>query len=148
MPCEQFCRNLTLRPDVEIVNRALQPSSLDYTNILIAFAVVLVGWVALSTVRLSVMQRSAALMGAIIYAAVTWRAPGLIASALVLLLAFGSGRRALTGFALFALVAYLSTYYYQMHMTLATKSMVLALSGASLLVMWWGHRTYFNGERA
>ena len=126
-------------------NAPWMPFSL-YTSI--AFAMVLVGWVALSTGRLPVMQRTAALMGAIIYAAVTWRAPGLIASALVLLLAFGSGRRALTGFALFALVAYLSTYYYQMHMTLATKSMVLALSGASLLVMWWGHRTYFNGERA
>ena len=93
-------------------------------------------------------QRSAAILAVIIYAAVTWRAPGLIASALVLLVAFGSGRRALTAFSLVALVAYLSTYYYQMQMTLATKSMVLALSGASLLVMWWVHRSYFAGEEA
>ena len=36
----------------------------------------------------------------------------------------------------------------QVHMTLMAKSMVLALSGASLLVMWWLHRTYFAGEAA
>ena len=114
----------------------------------IVFAVALLAWAVLSTTRLAMAQRSAAILAVIIYAAVTWRAPGLIASALVLLVAFGSGRRALTAFSLVALVAYLSTYYYQMQMTLATKSMVLALSGASLLVMWWVHRSYFAGEEA
>ena len=114
----------------------------------IVFAVALVAWAVLNTTRLAMAQRTAAVLAVIIYAAVTWRAPGLMASALVLLVAFGSGRRALTAFSLVALVAYLSTYYYQMQMTLATKSTVLALSGASLLVMWWVHRTYFAGEAA
>ena len=112
------------------------------------FAAALTVWTALNTARLPMVTRSAAVLGAIVYGAVTWRAPGLIAAVLVLLVAFASGRRALTAFSLVALVAYLSTYYYQMQLTLATKSMVLALSGASLLVMWWGHRTYFSGERA
>ena len=114
----------------------------------VVFAAALTVWTALNTARLPMVTRSAAVLGAIVYGAVTWRAPGLIAAVLVLLVAFASGRRALTAFSLVALVAYLSTYYYQMQLTLATKSMVLALSGASLLVMWRGHRTYFNGERA
>ena len=114
----------------------------------VVFAAALTVWTALNTARLPMVTRSAAVLGAIVYGAVTWRAPGLIAAVLVLLVAFASGRRALTAFSLVALVAYLSTYYYQMQLTLATKSMVLALSGASLLVMWWVHRTYFNGERA
>lgn len=114
----------------------------------IVFTAALLAWAVLNTNRLAMAQRTAAILAVIIYAAVTWRAPGLIASALVLLVAFGSGRRALSAFSLLALVAYLSTYYYQMQMTLATKSMVLALSGASLLVMWWVHRSYFAGETA
>ena len=114
----------------------------------VVFAVALTVWTALKTARLTLVTRSAAVLAAIIYGAVTWRAPGLIVSVLVLLVAFASGRRALTAFSLVALVAYLSTYYYQMQLTLATKSMVLALSGASLLVMWWVHRTYFSGECA
>ena len=114
----------------------------------VVFALGLTVWVALNTARLAMPTRSAAILAAIVYGAVTWRAPGLIAAVLVMLVAFASGRRALTAFSLVALVAYLSTYYYQMQLTLATKSMVLALSGASLLVMWWVHRTYFNGERA
>ena len=114
----------------------------------VVFAVALAVWTALNTARLTIPTRSAAILAAIVYGAVTWRAPGLIAAVLVMLVAFASGRRALTAFSLVALVAYLSTYYYQMQLTLATKSMVLALSGASLLVMWWGHRTYFSGERA
>lgn len=117
-------------------------------NSAIVFAVALVGWVVLNTGRLAMVPRSAAVLAAIVYGAVTWHAPGLIASALVLLVAFGSGRRALTAFGLVALVAYLSIFYYQMQMTLATKSMVLALSGASLMVMWWVHSRYFAEEAA
>ncbi len=114
----------------------------------VVFALGLAVWTALNTARLASVSRSAAVLAAIVYGAVTWRAPGLIASVLVLLVAFASGRRALTAFSLVALVAYLSTYYYQMDLTLATKSMVLALSGASLMVMWWVHRNYFSGEGA
>ena len=112
------------------------------------FSVALVAWVVLNTSRVATVPRIAAVLAALVYVAVTWRAPGLITSVLVLLVAFGSGRRALTAFALVALLAYLSTFYYQKHMTLMAKSMVLALSGASLLVMWWVHRTYFAGEAA
>ena len=114
----------------------------------VVFSVALVAWVALNTSRVATVPRIAAVLAALVYVAVTWRAPGLIASVLVLLVAFGSGRRALTAFALLALLAYLSAFYYQMHMTLMAKSMVLALSAACLLVMWWVHRTYFAGEAA
>ena len=114
----------------------------------LVFSVALVAWVVLHTSRVATVPRIAAVLAAVVYVAATWRAPGLIASVLVVLVAFGSGRRALTAFALVALLAYLSTFYYQMHMTLMAKSMVLALSGASLLVMWWLHRIYFAGEVA
>ena len=112
----------------------------------VVFTMALVAWVVLNTSRVAMVPRIAAVLAAVVYVVVTWRAPGLIASVLVVLVAFGSGRRALTAFALVALLAYLSTFYYQMHMTLMAKSMVLALSGASLLVMWWVHRTYFAKE--
>ncbi|MBL8523275.1 MAG: DUF4401 domain-containing protein, partial [Betaproteobacteria bacterium] len=88
----------------------------------------------------------AALIAAVVFIAVSWRAPGLIASTLVLLAAFATGRRALTGLALLALPAWLVAYYYQMSLTLLAKSGVLTLTGAALIAMWWVHRRWFSRE--
>ena len=112
----------------------------------VAFGIALLAWVWLSAKQLPALSRGAALAAAIAFVAVSWRAPGLLASALVLLASFAAGRRALTALALVAMVAYLSAYYYQMSMTLLAKSGVLALTGAVLLVLWWVQRQFFSKE--
>jgi Domain of unknown function (DUF4401) len=114
----------------------------------IAFGIALLVWVFLASANLSSVSRGAALAGTVAFVAVSWRAPGLIASALVLLASFAAGRRTLTGLGLLAMVAYLSAYYYQMSLTLLGKSGVLALTGAVLLVLWWVHRQFFSTEAA
>lgn len=114
----------------------------------IAFGVALLVWVAHATKHLPTTSRGAALAAALAFAAVAWRAPGLIATSLVLLASFAAGRRTLTALAMLALMGYLSTYYYQMSLTLLMKAGVLALTGGVLLVLWWLHRQYFSVEAA
>ncbi len=114
----------------------------------IAFGIVLMVWVAQASRHLPTMSRGAALAAALAFAAVAWRAPGLIATALVLLASFAAGRRTLTALAMVAMLGYLSAYYYQMSLTLLVKAGVLALTGAVLLVLWWVHRQYFSAEAA
>lgn len=114
----------------------------------LAFALSLLLWIALATRGAATGARVAAFAAAVAFAAAAWRAPGLLACALVLLASFSSGRRALTGLAMVALIGYLSTYYYQMNLTLALKSAVLAASACVLLVCWWVHRRYFYAEAA
>lgn len=60
-------------------------------------------------------------------------APGLATALLILLLGFTTGNRILMGLGLFALLGFLSHYYYQLQTTLLVKSMVLAASGGILL---------------
>lgn len=112
----------------------------------LAFAASLVLWVALAARGLAAGPRSAALLATIAFCVASWRAPGLAACALVLFVSFARGRRTMTGLSLVALVGYLSTYYYQMEITLALKSAVLAATGGVLLVSWWVHRQYFSEE--
>jgi hypothetical protein len=73
-------------------------------------------------------------------------APGIAASALVLLAAFHTGRRAMTGIALFSLIAYIGTYYYQTDVTLLKKSIALAGTGALLIGAWAVHRHHFKEQ--
>jgi uncharacterized membrane protein len=114
----------------------------------VAFGIALLVWVFLASRHLPSLSRGAALGATLAFVAVSWRAPGLIASALVLLASFAAGRRTLTALGLLAMVAYLSAYYYQMSMTLLEKSGVLALTGSVLLVLWWAHRQFFSKEAA
>ncbi|MBC8160677.1 MAG: DUF4401 domain-containing protein [Roseiflexaceae bacterium] len=114
----------------------------------IAFGIALMVWVVSATKHLPLNSRGAALGAALAFAAVAWRAPGLIATSLVLLASFAASRRTLTALAMLALMGYLSTYYYPMSLTLLVKAGVLALTGAVLLVLWWVHRQYFSSEAA
>ncbi|HEU0120470.1 MAG TPA: DUF4401 domain-containing protein [Bryobacteraceae bacterium] len=64
-------------------------------------------------------------------------APGISASLLVTTLGFASGRRTAIGLGLFAFVAYLGNFYYQLQVTLLVKSIVLSGTGVALLILWY-----------
>lgn len=70
--------------------------------------------------------------------AVSFPTHRLAAAALILILGFAGGNRVLFGLGLLALASFLSHYYYQMRETLLIKSMILAATGALLLVARWG----------
>lgn len=65
------------------------------------------------------------------------RAPGLIGALIVLLLGFRRGNPLLLGMALLFLALFLSAYYYHLALSLLLKSIVLASSGAVLLLLRW-----------
>jgi len=75
-----------------------------------------------------------AMAAAVLVGAVSLVAPGLATAMLILLLGFTTGNRILMGLGLFALLGFLSHYYYQLQTTLLVKSMVLAASGGVLLI--------------
>ncbi len=79
----------------------------------------------------------ASLCSVFLVAALSFATPGLTTAWLVLLLGFAIGNRLLMGLGLLALVAFISHYYYQLHHTLLFKSLVLALTGGTLLLMHW-----------
>ncbi|QIF04625.1 DUF4401 domain-containing protein [Roseimicrobium sp. ORNL1] len=85
----------------------------------------------------------AALALAIVLALASIKAPGLAPGALILLLGFANGNRVLTGLGVLALLAYLSYYYYALHITLLEKSVIMMLTGTALLGLrfashhWW-----------
>ncbi|MGH8673886.1 MAG: DUF4401 domain-containing protein, partial [Burkholderiales bacterium] len=79
-------------------------------------------------------QGKIALVGAIILAVATLKAPGIGPAAAVLVIGFANGNRILAGLGIFALLGYLSHYYYSMQITLLEKSAVLACTGVALLV--------------
>lgn len=70
--------------------------------------------------------------------AVSFPTHGLAAAALILILGFAGGNRVLFGLGLLAVASFLSHYYYQMRETLLVKSMILAATGALLLLARWG----------
>jgi len=75
-------------------------------------------------------------------------APGVAAAVLILVLGFANGNRVLMGLGLLALAAYLSHFYYQLHLTLLVKSMVLAATGTALLAIRWSVGRFVPEERA
>jgi hypothetical protein len=76
----------------------------------------------------------AAILAAIVIGALSLVAPGIATAMLILLVGFAVGNRILMGLGLFALLVFLSHYYYQLQTTLLVKSAVLAASGAVLLI--------------
>ena len=85
-------------------------------------------------VPLDSAQGKIAVIGAIILAAATLKAPGLGPATAVLVIGFANGNRVLAGLGIIALLGYLSHYYYSLQITLLEKSMVLASTGIALLV--------------
>ena len=75
-----------------------------------------------------------ALVAALAITLSSFKAPGIIAGLVIVLLGYANGNRVLTGLGIFALIAYLSHYYYQLETTLLIKSAVLVATGMVLLV--------------
>lgn len=75
----------------------------------------------------------AALAAAALVSLASFAAHGLDTALLILLLGFAAGNRVLAGLGLFALLAFLSHYYWRMDATLLVKSMMLASTGLLLL---------------
>jgi hypothetical protein len=74
-----------------------------------------------------------ALIGAVIIAALSFKAPGILTGLIIIILGFANGNRVLCGFGIFSLLVYLSQYYYMMQQTLLTKSGILFATGAAML---------------
>jgi uncharacterized protein DUF4401 len=81
-------------------------------------------------------QGKVALIGAIIVAVATLKAPGIGPAVAVLVIGFANGNRILAGLGILALLGYLSHYYYSLQLTLLEKSGVLASTGIALLAAW------------
>jgi uncharacterized protein DUF4401 len=96
-------------------------------------AIALVLFAAGAGVRASVGERALAAACAAAFAALAWPAPGVIASALVLLAGFRVASLPQMFLAAAAGLAYLSQYYYFLPVSLLEKSKTLAIVGAALL---------------
>ena len=83
------------------------------------------------------------LAGALILGAVSLKAPGFGPAAAILIIGYANADRVLAGLGLFALLGYLSHYYYSLQATLLEKSGLLAAAGVALLLArlalqyWW-----------
>ena len=100
-------------------------------------AIVFVGTVALLLARGGVRRGGRVELltqgGAVAFAVAAWQVPGVVVSALVVIVAFASGRRALIGIGLVAIVVSLGYYSYSLQATLIAKSLSLMAAGAVLL---------------
>jgi hypothetical protein len=74
-----------------------------------------------------------AMAAAVAVALTSFTAPGVVTALSVVLLGHANGNRVLTGFGIFAFIAYVGAYYYQMDTTLLVKSGALAATGVVLL---------------
>ena len=69
--------------------------------------------------------------------AASFRAPGIAAGLMIVLLGFANGNRVLAGLGIASLLVYVSSYYYLLDATLLLKSAVLAATGGALLGARW-----------
>lgn len=96
-------------------------------------------------VELTSTPGMAALAAAVVLALISQQATGLAVAWTLILLGFANGHRVLLGLGLCAFWAYLSRYYYFLHLSLLDKSYLLIMTGLFLLVLrtlgkkWWGH---------
>lgn len=90
--------------------------------------------------------RLVTLGAALLIVVAAWRAPGLIASAAVLLAVFHACHRAWVALALLAALLYLGEFYYSLHATLLVKSGALAATGLVLLGMRRGLRLWWRAQ--
>ena len=75
----------------------------------------------------------AALIAALAIAITSYKAPGIAAGLVIVLLGYANANRVLAGLGVFSLIAYLSLYYYQLQATLLVKSASLVATGIVLL---------------
>jgi len=113
----------------------------------IASLVVLV-WAVLMLLRreglaLASGQGRIALAGAVILGLASIKAPGVGPAAAILIVGYANADRVLAGLGIFALLGYLSHYYYSLQASLLEKSGLLVAAGIALLVArlamrrWW-----------
>ncbi len=76
----------------------------------------------------------ASLFAAATIAIVSYKAPGIAAGLVIVLLGYANANRVLGGLGVFSLIAYLALYYYQLQTTLLVKSASLMATGIVLLV--------------
>jgi uncharacterized membrane protein len=96
-------------------------------------------WVVATLLKrenLSLSSRSGrlALVGALILGLVSIKAPGVGPAVAILIIGYANADRVLVGLGIFALLGYLSHYYYSMQTTLLEKSGLLIAFGIVLLV--------------
>jgi len=105
---------------------------------LIALALLWTAWQFLErqVVRADSRAGLAMLAVSLLLATLSYKAPGVGVSCIILVIGFGNGNRVLTGLGIFALLAYLSQYYYLMQVSLLEKSLWMLGSGAALLLAW------------
>ena len=88
-------------------------------------------------------QGRVGLAGAVILGAASIKAPGVAPAAAILIVGYANADRVLAGLGIFALLGYLSHYYYSLQATLLEKSALLAAAGVALLAarfamrFWW-----------
>jgi hypothetical protein len=104
----------------------------------VLMAIAFVAVVALIARRLAVTERRVtlvALIGAVAIAALAHPVPGLLAALVVMLVAFATGRPALTGLGIACAIGMLGYYYFSLEATLIAKSASLAAIGAVLIAV-------------
>ena len=69
--------------------------------------------------------------------AISLEAPGIATGFTLILLGFSNSNRVLIGLGIAALLFYVAAYYYTLQATLLTKSVILAATGATLLLVRW-----------
>jgi uncharacterized membrane protein len=101
---------------------------------------------------LSSGQGRVGLAGALILGLASIKAPGAGPAAAILIVGYANADRVLVGLGIFALLGYLSHYYYSMQATLLEKSALLAATGIALLAArlvmryWWPDNQRGNAE--
>lgn len=76
------------------------------------------------------------------------KAPGITVGLIFVVLGFSQGNNILTGLGLVTLVAFVSQFYYLLHLTLLYKSIVLVASGLALLVVRQVLKHYWPKEQS
>jgi len=78
----------------------------------------------------------ASLLAVVVLGSVSAGVPGLMAGVGALILGFAARNAVVQGMAWIYLLVFGTTFYYELSLTLLQKSLVLVLSGATLLVLW------------
>lgn len=134
----QAARNLGISPGATpVLNPVIYPAGIG---------LLLLGAVAWLGRHESVAFRLGSLGGALLFVVAAWRAPGLMASAAVLLAVFHAGHRGWAALALLAAMIYLGEFYYSLHASLLVKSGALAATGLVLLGLRLGLGMWDRGR--
>lgn len=113
-----------------------QSPFVGYAALIIIPLLLVFSWRELQRIKEGDASKTGYLIGVGILLLPTLLAPAAAPALLILLLSFGTGYRLGTGIGAIALIYFLGQYYYDLNLTLLTKSYVLIASGALLLVAY------------